>query len=194
MSRYSKFNSLNDYKNLSTLITNSNKDDLSNLLTPSDTNTSKDNTYINYFQQTQFVGSNSNDNMYIYEFFSQNVVNFISDKCTQLLEGIDEKGRQIVLPDKRIFEVMNTVYSSYNYPTGFDTKITKSQYIENMIGETITRIVYDVKNTLDYEQCTNKYTIWNTTYGDFNKEKLRQYAPIKILKKRPNSFEFNMKY
>ena len=41
MSRYSKFNSLNDYKNLSTMIKNSNKDDLSNLLTPSDTNTSK---------------------------------------------------------------------------------------------------------------------------------------------------------
>ena len=69
MSRYSKFNSLNDYKNLSTMIKNSNKDDLSNLLTPSDTNTSKDNTYINYFQQTQFVGSNSNDNMYIYLYF-----------------------------------------------------------------------------------------------------------------------------
>ena len=74
MSRYSKFSSLNDYKNLSTIITNSNKDDLSNLLTPSDTNTSKDNTYIDYFQQTQFVGSNSNDNNYIYEFFSQKLL------------------------------------------------------------------------------------------------------------------------
>ena len=110
MSKYSKFSSLNDYKNLSNIITNYNKDDLSNLLTPSDTNTNKDNTYIDYFQQTQFIGSNSNDNMYIYDFFTQNVVNFISENCTQLLEGVDEKGRQIVLPDKRIFEVMNTVY------------------------------------------------------------------------------------
>lgn len=194
MSRYSKFNSLNDYKNLSTMIKNSNKDDLSNLLTPSDTNTSKDNTYINYFQQTQFVGSNSNDNMYIYEFFSQNVVDFISNKCTQLLEGIDEKGREIVLPDKRIFEVMNTVYSSYSFPTGFDATISKEKYIQNMIGDVIARIVYDVKNTVQYEQCTNKYTIWTSLYGDFNKEKLRQHAPIKILKNRPNSFEFNMKY
>ena len=194
MSRYSKFSSLNDYKNLSTIITNSNKDDLSNLLTPSDTNTSKDNTYIDYFQQTQFVGSNSNENMYIHEFFSQNVVNFISDKCTQLLEGVDEKGRKIVLPDKRIFEVMNTVYSSYNYPTGFDSTISKEQYIQNMIGDVIARIVYDVKNTVQYEQCTNKYSIWTSLYGDFNKDKLRQHAPIKILKNRPNSFEFNMKY
>ena len=140
MSRYSKFSSLNDYKNLSTIITNSNKDDLSNLLTPSDTNTSKDNTYIDYFQQTQFVGSNSNENMYIHEFFSQNVVNFISDKCTQLLEGVDEKGRKIVLPDKRIFEVMNTVYSSYNYPTGFDSTISKEQYIQNMIGDVMLQL------------------------------------------------------
>jgi len=194
MSRYSKFSSLNDYKNLSTIITNSNKDDLSNLLTPSDVNTSKDNTYINYFQQTQFIGSNSNDNMYIYEFFSQNVVDFISDKCTQLLKGIDEKGREIVLPDRRIFEVMNTVYSSYNYPTGFDSTISKEQYIQNMIGDVIARIVYDVKNTVQYEQCRNKYTIWTSLYGDFNKDKLRQHAPIKVLKNRPNSFEFNMKY
>jgi hypothetical protein len=194
MSRYSKFNSLNDYKNLSKMITNSSKDDLSNLLTPSDNNTNKDNVYIDYFQQTQFVGSNSEDNMYIHEFFSQNVVNFISNKCTQLLDGVDEKGREILVPDKRIFEVMNTVYSSYNYPMGFDATISKEKYIQNMIGDTIARIVYDVKNTLQYEQCTNKYTIWTSVYGDFNKEKLRQHAPIKILKNRPNSFQFNMKY
>lgn len=194
MSRYSKFNSLNDYKNLSKMITNSSKDDLSNLLTPSDNNTNKDNVYIDYFQQTQFVGSNSEDNMYIHEFFSQNVVNFISNKCTQLLDGVDEKGREIIVPDKRIFEVMNTVYSSYNYPMGFDATISKEKYIQNMIGDTIARIVYDVKNTLQYEQCTNKYTIWTSVYGDFNKEKLRQHAPIKILKNRPNSFQFNMKY
>lgn len=194
MSRYSKFNSLNDYKNLSKMITNSSEDDLSNLLTPSDKNTNKDNVYIDYFQQTQFVGSNSEDNIYIHEFFSQNVVNFISNKCTQLLDGVDEKGREIVVPDKRIFEVMNTVYSSYNYPTGFDSTISKEKYIQNMIGDTIARIVYDIKNTLQYEQCTNKYTIWTSVYGDFNKEKLRQHPPIKILKNRPNSFEFNMKY
>ena len=194
MSRYSKFNSLNDYKNLSKMITNSSKDDLSNLLTPSDNNTNKDNVYIDYFQQTQFVGSNSEDNMYIHEFFSQNVVNFISNKCTQLLDGVDEKGREIIVPDKRIFEVMNTVYSSYNYPMGFDATISKEKYIQNMIGDTIARIVYDVKNTLQYEQCTNKYTIWTSVYGDFNKEKLRQHAPIKILKNRPNSFQFNMTY
>ena len=99
MSRYSKFNSLNDYKNLSKMITNSSKDDLSNLLTPSDNNTNKDNVYIDYFQQTQFVGSNSEDNMYIHEFFSQNVVNFISNKCTQLLDGVDEKLKRIFVPD-----------------------------------------------------------------------------------------------
>jgi len=169
-------------------------DDLSNLLTPSDKNTNPDNTYIDYFQQTQFIGSNSDDNLYVNEFFSKNVVDFVSQKCTELLRGVDEKGREIVVPDKRIFEVMNTVYSSYNYPTGFDGTISKDQYIQNMIGETIARIVFDVKNTLGYEQCTNKYSIWTTLYGDFNKDGLRQYAPIKILKNRPNSFEFNMKY
>jgi len=195
MNKYSKFSSLNDYRNLTDITKNYIKDDLSLMLTPSDINTDTEkNVYLNFFQQTQHVGSNNYDNEYVKEFFTTNVVNFISSRCTFLLNGVDEKGRDIIVPDKRIFEVMNTVYSSYNYPTGFDTRISKSQYIENMIGETITRIVYDVKNTLEYEQCTNKYTIWNTTYGDFNKEKLRQYAPIKILKKRPNSFEFNMKY
>ena len=195
MSRYSKINSLNDYKNLATIITNSNKvSDLSNILTPSDNNNNKGNVYIDYFQQTQHVGSNNNDNPYIGEFFSQNVVDFISKRCTELLEGVDEKKREIIIPNKRIFEVMNTVYSSYNYPTGFDSSISKEQYIQNMIGDSIARIVYDVKNTLQYEQCRNKYTIWTTLYGDFNKDKLRQHAPIKILKNRPNSFEFNMKY
>lgn len=195
MSRYSKFNSLNDYKNLTNMTKNYLKDDLSNMLTPSDKNTDTEkNVYLNYFQQTQHIGSSNDDNPYVKEFFSKNVVDFISKQSTYLLKGVDEKGRDITVPDRRIFEVMNTVYSSYNFPTGFDTKMTKTEYIENMIGETIARIVYDVKNTLEYEQCTNKYTIWTTTYGDFNKERLRQHAPIKILKNRPNSFEFNMKY
>ena len=196
MSRYSKFSSMNDYKNMSNMIKNSNEDDLSNLLTANDkkNSTNPDTVYLNYFQQTQFVGSNSNDSILIANFFTKDVVDFISEKCTNLLEGVDEKGRQIVVPDKRIFEVMNTVYSSYNYPIGFDATISKDQYVKNMIGDSIARIVFDVKNTLQYEQCRNKYTIWTTVYGDFNKEKLRQHAPIKILKNRPNSFEFNMKY
>lgn len=192
MSRYAKSNSLNDYNNLSTLVkTEYNLNDIKNLQSNKDSNS---NSYLDYFQQTQFIGSNNNDNLYVKEFFSQNVVDFISQKITLLLDGVDEQKRDIIVPDKRIFEVMNTVYSSYNYPSGFDTNISKYDYIQQMIGEVITRTVYDVKNTLGYEQCTNKYTIWSTLYGDFNKEQVRAHAPIKILKNRPNSFQFNMKY
>lgn len=192
MSRYAKSNSLNDYYNLSTLVKTEYKpDEIKNIVESTDNNS---NSYLDYFQQTQFIGSNNGDNLYVKEFFSQNVVDHISNKITLLLDGVDEQKRDIIVPDKRIFEVMNTVYSSYNYPTGFDTKISKYDYIQNMIGEVIMRTVYDVKNTLGYEQCTNKYTIWSTLYGDFNKEQVRAHAPIKIQKNRPNSFQFNMKY
>jgi hypothetical protein len=197
MSRYAKSNSLNDYNNLSTLVkTEYSQNDIKNMKFQENDNSSNssDNSYLNYFQQTQFIGSDNADNFYVKEFFSQNVVDFISEKITLLLDGVDEQKRDIVVPDKRIFEVMNTVYSSYNYPSGFDTKISKYDYIQNMIGQVITRTVYDIKNTLGYEQCTNKYTIWSTLYGDFNKEQVRAHAPIKIQKNRPNSFQFNMKY
>lgn len=107
------------------------------------------NTYYPTDYQYRFVGSAIDDNIIIREFFSKNAVDYISKQCTLQLKGIDEQGRDIIIPDNRILEVMNTVRESYNFATGFDAPyISPDQYVQNMINQSIERIVFDVSNTL----------------------------------------------
>ena len=55
----------------------------------------------------------------------------------------------------------------------------------------LTKNNIDTKNTYFFTIDADMLLVIGS---NFNKEKLRQHAPIKILKNRPNSFEFNMKY
>ena len=158
-----------------------------------------DNIFYNYDAQTQNIGSSNDDNQYVKFFFSQKVIDIISRKVTKLTKGVDEHGRDIIIPNDKIFWTMNTVYSSYNQPSGFDNQNfsgihTSIEYIENLIQQTVDRIVYDVTNTLGIEQCMNKWTNWTSLYGDFNDEKLRAHPPIKIQRKRPTPMQFFEKY
>jgi hypothetical protein len=89
---------------------------------------------------------------------------------------------------------MNQVYESYNFQQGFDTHMTKEEYVKNMIGQVITRIIYDIKNVLGYEQCVKKYSIHDTILGEFNSQGLRSHSQIKLKEKRPTSFQFHMRY
>jgi hypothetical protein len=150
--------------------------------------------FYTYDKQKRYIGSEVNDSDIIKFFFSKPVVQRISNEITKRLKGVHEDGKDIIVPNDKILWVMNTVYESYNPAQGFDTYMTYDEYIENMIGQTIIRIVYDVKNVLEYEQCMNKKTVWTTVLGDFNNNGLRSYAPIKLKNKRPNTFEFNMRY
>lgn len=153
-----------------------------------------DNILLKQDNQLKYAAYDITQNDYINNYFSQNNVNFISKKVTELLKGLDEYGRDIVVTDRRILEVMNTVYRLYTPAIGFDQRRTVEKYISDMIGQCIRRIVDDVSYTIGYAQCQSKKTIWTTVLGDFNAEGLRSHAPIKLRNKRPNSFEFNMNY
>ena len=153
------------------------------------------NVYYTSDYQKKYIGSKIDDNIAVMEFFSKNTVDYISAECTKQLKGIDEQGRDIVIPDNRILEVMNTVQLSYNFPTGFGAPVMTPQiYYDNMVSQTIERIVFDVSNTIQIEQCNLKKTIWTTVLGDFNKERLQSHSQIKIRNKHPDLFTINMRY
>jgi hypothetical protein len=154
----------------------------------------KDNTYYASDQQYKFVGSDIADNPVVKQFFSKNTVDYISVKITAMTKDVDERGREIIVPDDKILHLMNSVYLSYNPAQGFDTKWSSKEYLESLVEQTITQAVFDVRNVLAYEQCTAKYTLWDTILGEENQRGIRGYAPIKLREKRPNSMEFNMKY
>ena len=154
----------------------------------------KPNTYFMYDRQFRNIGSTIDDNEYIKEYFSRNTVDLISDEITKQLKGVEKHGRDIEVPDDKIFWVMNTVYDSFNFAQGFDTHFKMDEYIIEMIDQTIERIVFDVKNTLGYEDCMNEYTAWTMVLGDFNENGLRSHAPVKIRNKHPNHMQFFERY
>lgn len=133
-------------------------------------------------------------------FFNSDTVKMISTKVSELLEGVDEKNRKIVVPNNLIVDVMNGIQKSYTPPVGdINTrynipKESPTDYKQDMIDQTIQIIVNDVKYNLGMEQNNAKLTAWTTVYGDFNQKGLRSHAPIKIRNKRPASMQFNMNY
>ena len=143
--------------------------------------------------------SQSND--YIKQYFSIETVKTISQKVTELTMGVDPKNRPIIVPSATICGVMNDIYSNFRPATGdiFSRYIvpsgdTSTSYVQNMIDQVIEVIVSDIRNNLGIEENNRKLTIWNTLYGDFNKENLRQHAPIKVRNKRPMPMLFMMNY
>lgn len=149
---------------------------------------------------TKHVGFSDNNPCYA-SFFSAGTIRTISKKITQLLQGVDPKNRPIIVPDNLIINIMNSIYTNYRPITGdiysrynIPNGATVQSYVTDMIDQVIEVIVSDVKANLGMEQANSSLSIWTTVLGDFNEKGLRAYAPIKVLNKRPNPFQFNMNY
>lgn len=149
---------------------------------------------------TKFVGF-SDYNDCIQKYFSKNTIDTISKKITQLLQGVDHQNRPIIVPDRQIGYVMDSVYQAYRPPTGdiygrynIPTGNTTESYVQDMIDQVIEIIYSDVKNNLEVEYNNSKLSKWVTVLGDFNDNMLRSHSDIKIRKRRPNPMEFNMNY
>lgn len=156
-------------------------------------NSSRDLSYVRHVGYQE-----SND--CIRSFFNPSTVKTISSKVTQLLQGVDPYNRPIIVPDKTIANVMDSVYNNFRPETG-DMYArynipgnSEDNYIQKMIDETIEIIVSDVKNNIGMEECNRKLSVWTTVLGDFNDKGLRSHPQIKLRKKRPTPMQFNMNY
>ena len=135
------------------------------------------------------------------KFFSKETVDIISRKVTELTMGVDPQNRPIVVPTPNICGLMSEVYQAYRPPTGdihtrynIPSGTGPQSQVQNMIDQVIEIITNNIRYSLEMEENNRKLTIWTTVYGDFNEHGLRRHAPIKVLNKRPNSFEFHMNY
>ena len=152
--------------------------------------------------ETKYVGFNDFD-LCLRQFFSQNTIDIISHKITQLLMGVDPQNRPIIVPDRQIGFVMDSVYKNftpynagdiytrYDIPSGSNTQ----SYLQNMVDQVIEIIYSDVKNNLEIEQNNAKLSIWTTVLGEgMNQHQLRSFAPIKTRLKRPAPMQFFQNY
>ena len=133
-------------------------------------------------------------------FFSKQTVKMISKKITELLEGVDQLNRRIIVPDKTIEHVMDQIYYSFRPATGdiYTRYIVRNNendnYFQQMIDQTIEVIVSDVRNNLGIEQNNSKLNIWTTVLGENNPEGLRAHSQITIRNRHPEYMQFNMNY
>jgi hypothetical protein len=145
------------------------------------------------------VGYKEN-NACIRKYFQPNTVRLISRKITELTMGVNPQNRPIIVPDKMICDLMDTIYinfrpetgglyARYNIQTGHQRSL-----VQQMIDQVIEVAVTDIRNNIGIEECNKNLTKWTTVLGDFNNAGLRQHAPIRVSNRRPNRMEFHMNY
>lgn len=115
-----------------------------------------------------------------YSFFSVNNVRYISEQITLRLEGIHPEKKHIIVPDNTILSVMDSIYNS----TYRDT--------DKMTMMTISYIVEYIKTEYEIEMQNKKLNNWVIQYTPDTT--LQHHEQIKLRRKRPTPFIFNMNY
>ena len=131
-------------------------------------------------------------------YFSEDTVNFIQQKVTELLKPDFPQG--VIVVCDRIKDVMNAVYRNYQPAVGdiftrFNIigEFSSSNMVNDMINQVVSIIANNVKNTLEMEKANNKLDIWDSVLGDGNRMGVRAHSTIKINRRRP-PLMFNMNY
>lgn len=154
---------------------------------------------LNQYRYVGWKGTSQNNPCYG-AIFNQKNIRIMSRKITEFLQGVDERNRDIIVPDKNILYVLSSVYNTHR-PTvgGIHSRFiigceSERNDVQKIIDRSIEIIVSQVRSDLLTEQNNKKLTIWNSLLGNFNKEGLRQHAPIKIRKRHPTYMQFHMRY
>jgi hypothetical protein len=150
---------------------------------------------------TRYVGySYGNDDGCIQKFYSQETVEIISHKVSELLQGVHPEGKKLIVPNKIICGMMSAVQDTYRPPTGdiysryiIPSGKGASDYVQDMIDQVIEIIVTQAKTHYEMDECNRKLTVWNTVLGDFNPVGLQSHSFIKINEKKAPML-FNMNY
>jgi hypothetical protein len=150
---------------------------------------------------TRHSGYQDSSSEFQKKYYNINTVNTISKKLTELLRGVDHLNRPIVIPNKSIVNIMDSVYQSFRPQTGdifsrftMPNGLNSDDYIQSLIDQTIEIIYSDVKNNMEMDQYNKKLSVWTTVLGDFNDNQLRSYPPIKVLNKHPQYMAFFENY
>lgn len=140
----------------------------------------------NNLNNLRHVGYNDEGHECNNKFFSQEVVDLISKKVSELTYGLDELNRKIVVSDQGIIEVMDSVYNNFTPETGdiFGRYnvigINLESDISRMIDRVIQIIVSTLRNEKEMEQNNKKLSVWTTVLGDFNEHGLQSHPQIKL--------------
>ena len=150
----------------------------------------------------KFVGwKYSSDNPAIQRLFSEENIKTISNKITELLEGVDKDGKSIIVTDRVICNLLSHFVESHPYVKigGIHSRYIiadkeETYYITSIIDRTIETIVSYIKNSIGMEETNQSLSIWNSILGGQNELGLLPHPKIKLLEKHPQYMAFNMNY
>ncbi len=117
------------------------------------------------------------------------------------LQGVHPEGKNIIVPLETIASVISNIFQNVNrtqigdiYTVFTIPQETPRNDVHTINEQTVQAIVSMLRNQFEIEENNKKLTVWNTMYGDFNKEGLRSHPPIKLRNRHPQYMAFNMKY
>jgi hypothetical protein len=156
----------------------------------------------NDYNFKKFVGwkQSAGGNDEITKMFGNANIDNMSRTITSMLNGVDPKGRPIIVPNHRIADVLTTMYNAYEPPVGdihsrfIVTARNGPNYLKTVVDETIQVIAQQVKDTLGMDTQNKDLTVWTTVLGNFNTHGLQSHPKIKLREKHPALMQFHMRY
>lgn len=150
----------------------------------------------------KYPGWNTTANTPEFQFlYSPERLLVVQQKISQLLQGLRDDGRPIIVPLETIGSVIYQCYESQKHQVGDIYTVYQipqtAPYrddVRDIIDRAINIIVSQIRNEEETAQNNRKLTVWNTLYGEFNKQGLRAHAPIKVRRRGPMRFQFHMQY
>jgi hypothetical protein len=113
-------------------------------------------------------------------YYTYDTLNNISRRVTQLLKGVHPEGKNIIVSDRNILSVMDSVFQA--------RPRTSIQRMEEQVCAIIVNYIRDEFDTIE---SNHKLDIWVTKYdGTYG---LQQTPKIKVNNKRP-TFQFFSNY
>ena len=154
------------------------------------------------YQSMRHVGwEYSNQNQGMEFLFSPENISIISEKITELLEGVDPNGKSIIVTDRVICTTLSSVAANQRrgnigdiYTRYIIPQKEPGYYSTSIIDRTIEIIVSYIKAEAGMEEINQSLSVWNSILGGQNELGLLPHSKIKLQERHPQHVAFNMNY
>ena len=107
------------------------------------------------------------------KFYSQSTVQFISQQITLRLAGVHPEGKNIIVPNKTIFSVMDSIFNGGNSYHDVDV----------CIMQVISFIVETIKSEFQIEKNNRSLNVWDATLRLENLNMQRHPEQVRVREK-----------
>ena len=134
----------------------------------------------------KYVGYDTRQSQATQYLFDKSTIKTISSKITELLQGVEKNGKQIIVTDNIITNVISSLLAKNNIGNIGDiySRYTIARQepdcgVSSIIDRTIETIVSYIKNQYGMIENNESLSIWNSILGGQNELGLMPHSKIK---------------